>query len=469
MMRWLGAGVLGLHFACGSGCVYAQPSFGPGPGELLSDLSIPAAPRARGQRPEDPPSRIPPLPLPQQSPALTPPGGTPSPAGNISPPPNPAQLQTPQPILLPPSAMPSGTIPPGTLAGAGPTPAAQLPSGIAPPPANLGLPAPPKLPPSTSSTTGIRPASLNSRTQELMIAARVNGKPLFVKEIQIGISREEFENRMKNLPPSLQLEERDRMQREALDDLIDREVAYQEAIRKLQQINPKALDKLKEFVGQEVDKTIATSRRLNPNVSEQEIERSLPELRRRMEREIIASEFLRSKVSSNIQVYFDDVKDYYETHKQEFQRPAHIEWQDIFIAAGTPKCSTVAQARQYAQGLLKTLGPGDDLTKLIAYDDGVAKLNQARGLGTQVGKIQPAEVEPHLLKLKEGQIGPIVELPTGVHIIRLVKHEAGGVIPLDEKTQTTIRNTLRRQIVDREIKRVAKELRARAVVEIEPH
>ena len=49
-----------------------------------------------------------------------------------------------------------------------------------------------------------------------------------------------------------------------------------------------------------------------------------------------------------------------------------------------------------------------------------------------------------LWQLRDGQVGPLVELPTGFHVIRLVKRTHAGVLPFnDEKVQKQIRDKLR--------------------------
>jgi len=70
--------------------------------------------------------------------------------------------------------------------------------------------------------------------------------------------------------------------------------------------------------------------------------------------------------------------------------------------------------------------------------------------------------------MTDGQIGPMVEVTTGVHLFRLVQRENSGQVPLNEAVQTQIRNKIRNQIFEREFKRFVKELKTRAVVEIEP-
>jgi hypothetical protein len=70
--------------------------------------------------------------------------------------------------------------------------------------------------------------------------------------------------------------------------------------------------------------------------------------------------------------------------------------------------------------------------------------------------------------MKDGDVGPAVRLPSGVHIFRLTKREYAGAVPFNEEVQKTIRRKLSNEIAAREEKRVIQELKARAVIEINP-
>jgi len=48
-----------------------------------------------------------------------------------------------------------------------------------------------------------------------------------------------------------------------------------------------------------------------------------------------------------------------------------------------------------------------------------------------------------LFQMKDGQVGPLIELTNGFHVIKLVHRDHAGQQPFDEKTQTRIREKLR--------------------------
>jgi parvulin-like peptidyl-prolyl isomerase len=71
-----------------------------------------------------------------------------------------------------------------------------------------------------------------------------------------------------------------------------------------------------------------------------------------------------------------------------------------------------------------------------------------------------------LFRLRDGEVGPLVELETGFHVVRLVKRQHAGVLPFDSKVQTQIRDKLKGEIFQLEMKRIVRELKRKAVIEI---
>src|SRR5207248_11014153 len=122
---------------------------------------------------------------------------------------------------------------------------------------------------------------------------------------------------------------------------------------------------------------------------------------------------------------FEEIKDYYDSHPGEFQKIEAVKWQDVFIAVG-PQHPTLADARRFAEELIAQCRTGADFSRLSQFDDGDSKFRDGEGLGARRGEIKPPELEDALFKLRDGQIGPIVALSTGVHIIRVVKRDPGG-------------------------------------------
>jgi parvulin-like peptidyl-prolyl isomerase len=184
------------------------------------------------------------------------------------------------------------------------------------------------------------------------------------------------------------------------------------------------------------------------------------------ERKFFADEYLRSRVIPLIQrITREMLETYYRTHPEEFQQQDSVNWQDIFIAYPTKRNPTREHAYRFAIAIAARLRRGDDLAQLIDFDDGDSKARKGEGYGHLQSEISPPELARVLFDIREGEVGPIVEIPTGFHIVRVTKRQFAGPVPFDEKTQKAINQKLRNEIAERESKRVLQELRSRAVVE----
>jgi parvulin-like peptidyl-prolyl isomerase len=103
----------------------------------------------------------------------------------------------------------------------------------------------------------------------------------------------------------------------------------------------------------------------------------------------------------------------------------------------------------------------------MAYNQGDSKLRDGLGLGQKRGEIRPVELEEHLLKLKEGEIGPVIAFATGVHLVCVTKREHEGQMPLNDEVQKIIRKRLEGQLMEREFRHIVRELRQRSIVRVE--
>lgn len=323
--------------------------------------------------------------------------------------------------------------------------------------------APPQPIESISTRPTIEQTSLSSRgTVRVRVRAWVNGRPIFENEVMQTAGRA-----LALMPKGLSSAEQSRKMTEivnsAIDQLIDSELIYQDAVKKLEKVNPSALDRLREYVELEFDKRLQFMR--ENKVPESDIREMEPAARRIMERDLIASEYARSRIKPIVETRIGlmEVREYYESHLSEFQSEDRITWQDIFIplSANHP---TIEDLKRFGEDLINRCLKEDDFNKLIIYD-GLGK--NGEGLGQRKGEIQPAELESILFSLEPGKIGPVVPFPTGVHLIRVTKREYKGQLPLNDEVAKVIRKKLEKEIADREYRRLVRELRARAVWRIE--
>jgi peptidyl-prolyl cis-trans isomerase SurA len=340
--------------------------------------------------------------------------------------------------------------------------ATKTPLPLPPPPSNL-LPSGNPLLQASSKTIGAQQAAdlIDASQVRIKVRAWVNGRPIFHDEL-MQIVAPAVQGMLK-MPEPQRSEKIAEVFSTALEHLVDQEVMYQDAVTKLEKGNKKALDKLKELCEQDYQKSVKKMR--DGGVPDEYIKAVSHVARRMLERSLISREYANNRIRSHVerQVTLEKIQEYYKDHLREFEAVDKVQWQDVFIAVG-PKYPTPADAKRFAEDLIARCRTPEDFAKVLAYDEGDSKFRGGEGLGQRRGEIRPPELEAMLFELKEGQIGPVFELPTGVHIFRVVKREYAGQLPLNDQTQKAIRRKLEIQIATREIRQLVRELRSRSVI-----
>ena len=372
--------------------------------------------------------------------------------------------------------LPDYAIPRGSLAAdisAPPAPLARSQMQNAPP-VTLQKPLiPPPDPPVVLPTspppgTGALQTSLTNRgTVHVRVRAWVNGRPIFDDEV-MQMAGPELARLHPSLPDGQRSDKMTDLMNTVIDGLIDQELMYQDAVKKLEKINPKALEKLRDYVDKEFDKSLQRMR--DAKVPEEQIHKLEPTAKRMMQRNIISTEYARSRITPAVTslVGLAQIREYYEAHLSEFRSVDRVVWQDIFIpAGGAGNLASIEDAKRFGEELIDKCRKPEDFEALMAYNQGDSKFRGGMGLGQKRGEIRPIELEGPLFQLKEAQIGPVIAFSTGVHLIRVTKREYEGQMPLSDEVQKIIRKKLEGQLMDREYRRIVRELRQRSVVRVE--
>jgi hypothetical protein len=193
-------------------------------------------------------------------------------------------------------------------------------------------------------------------------------------------------------------------------------------------------------------------------------------MRRQMEREYLYREFVRFHCGPIMdKIGHADILEYYHGHPEEFQTIDGVQWQDIFLDATDPtKYPDHEAAHRFAEQLRARARGGEDFAKLaLQYDCGISAVKNGQGEGHKRGEIRPAEAEPLLFRMRDGDV-EVVELSSGYHVVRLVKREYNGQMPCDAKVQKQISEKLKNEVFQREAKQLIEDLRRKATIVREP-
>jgi peptidylprolyl isomerase len=259
-----------------------------------------------------------------------------------------------------------------------------------------------------------------------------------------------------------------------LQKLIERELILEEAIRRINDAKkPQILKQLQKAAGEEADKRLRDIKAAVKAKSDDEFKAMLLSqgltvagMRRQYERNFMMVMYVRNIIEpATDRISLAQIKDYYEQHADEFKTEDKLVWQDIFIDAS--RFGSPAAARQYAEQVRARAAAGDDFPTLVKqHDHGDSRLRNGTGLGQKPGEIRPSEVEPTVLALKAGEVGPVIDLGFGYHVVRVSERQYAALKPFDVPCQAEIRKKLQSQITDREYKRIVDDLKKTATITV---
>jgi parvulin-like peptidyl-prolyl isomerase len=309
------------------------------------------------------------------------------------------------------------------------------------------------------------PGSRGNRTAR--IRAVVNGDAILDEEV-VGAAYYQLVN------AATEKEKADILNKK-LNELIDREVVLQDAVARLGSRNGgKLLAELNRYATQQFEKEwLHKMMRANKFEDVKAFKAflrangmPLDMMKRQWERNFLAMEYLRSRIEPQMnRIGHLQVAEYYETHPDEFKVDDNVVWQDIFIAAA--RHPTREAARTFAEGLLGRIRNGEDFVRLAKeHDNGDSSLrDNAEGIGHKRGEITPAEAEEVVFGLKKDE-SALVEVAGGYHIVKLRERQYAGRLPFNDKVQKQIRDKLRGQVFEVEMKRIVNSLKRKAIIEI---
>jgi len=212
--------------------------------------------------------------------------------------------------------------------------------------------------------------------------------PFLAKVGNTTVTQSDYEREFQTLPEyAQQLFAGEQGKEKFLNEIINKEMLYQEAVKKGLDKTPDFQKKLEEF-------------------------RKLTLVTELFEKEIMA----KAKISEQ------EAKDYYDKNKEEFAPTTQIKASHILV-------KTEAEAEKVRERLQKGEKFGD-IAKAVSMDPGSAKNNGDLGYFSK-GQMVP-EFEKAAASLKIGDISVPVQTQYGYHIIKVTDRKKGSVIEFEK-------------------------------------
>jgi len=236
-----------------------------------------------------------------------------------------------------------------------------------------------------------------------------------------------------------------------VDELINNDILIQRAQKLgLQATDGEVEDKFTEF------KSPYTEDEFQRQMKQRGI--TVDDLKEDIRKQLSVQKLLNKEVSSKVSITDQDVTDFYNQYHSQFN-VAETQYRIAQIVV-TPRkdpeirnrknddATTDVEARRKAAALEQQLNTGTDFNQLaMDYSEDPATAPSGGDLGyvpeSALNQSNPA-LKKAVEALKPGEISPVIALPDGYHILKLMAKEAPGQRNInDPQVQQSIRDTIR--------------------------
>lgn len=192
---------------------------------------------------------------------------------------------------------------------------------------------------------------------------------------------------------------------------------------------------------------------------------TLPKYTEELRKRLTVLKMVDRDVKSGIVLQDDEVRAYYDAHKEVFALPSEIRLRQIFVAtpAEAPE-SARSTARKKIERILLQLKAGNDFAETARQESEGPEKAQGGEMGVfHPGELLP-EIEAAVKPLEAGQISGVVETPIGFHLVS-VESKTSPVMPFDE-VKKDVENILYQEKTEENLRRWMLDLRAEGFVDI---
>jgi peptidyl-prolyl cis-trans isomerase SurA len=296
------------------------------------------------------------------------------------------------------------------------------------------------------------------------IVARVNNQIITRSDLQKADSsmREELTHDCQNCPADKIASEYKDKQKDLLRDLIDQQLLVERAKDMSLSVETDLIKRLDEVRKQN---NLATMDDLEKAVESQGI--AWEDYKTQLRNGLLTQEVIRQQVGGRMDIGSDEVKKYYEDHKEQFTRSEQVELGEIFLSTEGKTPEEIAAVRTKADDLHNRVAKGENFVEIAKrYSEGTTARD-----GGDLGRFERGQLAPQLedavFKMDKNGITDVIQTKTGFEILKVLNHFDAGLQPLD-KVQGEITNRLYSQKMEPALRTYLAELREESYVLVKP-
>ncbi len=193
---------------------------------------------------------------------------------------------------------------------------------------------------------------------------------------------------------------------------------------------------------------------------------TMEEYRKEIEEQILRSKLVNLEVKSKIVITQDDIKAYYESHREKYaQKKKYYLWNMYIKLASNSTSLERSDARNEMEAILAKLKQGRSFVSLVDETKKSSSAVQGTDLGSYSLKELSEQLRQVVENMKAGDFSDVLETNFGYQILYVQKIEGARATPFEE-VQSEIREILYKETVDNKYQEWLEELRARSHIRI---
>lgn len=296
------------------------------------------------------------------------------------------------------------------------------------------------------------------------IVARVNNEIITLSDFQKAgeVLKQEIADKCQGCTPDKIQSEYGQEQKDLLRGMIDQDLLVERA--KDMNIN----------VDTELVKQLDEVRKQNNLASMEDLQKAVEssgmsweDYKEQQKKQLLTQEVMRQEVSGHMDIGPEEVRKFYEEHKQEFNLPEQVVLSEIFLNTAGKSPEEIDATRKKADDLHDRVVRGADFTQLAEkYSEG-STAKDGGAIGTfQRGQLDK-KLEDDVFPMNKGQVSDVIETKTGFEIFKVMDHYQAGLQPLT-KVQDQIQNKLYMQKMEPAMRDYLAQLREESYVFVKP-
>lgn len=291
------------------------------------------------------------------------------------------------------------------------------------------------------------------------IVAKVNGQPIYEEALAPFVKREMKKYKKYSLQRDT-TKIKKHLQKKALDEVIERELLYQESQKiEIAGIEEKIAERMKKVRDKYESKEEYASYLKTRGITETDVKQSI-------KRSIAFDEYLKMKGIREPEVPEEEIKAYYTRNKRSFKREETVMASHILIMVKEEaRPEEREEARAKAESIRKEILAGKDFAEMAKKHSEDARAPQRGDLGYIKRGYMPSEFDEVAFALKENEVSEVIRTKHGYHIIKVTEKIPEGISPYEE-VRDFIGKFLQGELANKNYYSHVKELRSKAKIEI---